>query len=183
MRLVARLAGAKFTLLPWSSTTSRASDGEGLFWAEFSCHVGEIMPQNRCTGWSILNTIGQFPSEAATSFQRRLGHYPNLQSGRTLAGRVYIAEQLWTWQRSVQSQIKHSGRLKDWKGSWSAVPPKSRRRKRLESNQVTGILEELQRRHPVTANVFLAHKPIGSEAAKTFGCNDRRLASKCSEES
>jgi len=48
------------------------------------------MPQNRCTRWSILNTIGQFPSEAATSFQRRLGHYPNFQNRRTLAGRVYI---------------------------------------------------------------------------------------------
>jgi hypothetical protein len=76
MRVGSRLAGAKLTLLPWISTTSRASDGEGLFWAEFFCHVGEIMPQNRCTGWSILNTIGKFLSEAATSFQRTIRTLP-----------------------------------------------------------------------------------------------------------
>jgi hypothetical protein len=50
MRVGARLAGAKRTLFPWSSTTSWTTDDECLFWAGFFFHVGEIMPQNRCTG-------------------------------------------------------------------------------------------------------------------------------------
>src|ERR1700674_1940699 len=38
MRLGARLASTKLTLLPRSSTTSRTPDGEYLFWEEFFFH-------------------------------------------------------------------------------------------------------------------------------------------------
>ena len=50
MRVGARLAGAKLALLLWSNTTSWTTDDECLFWAGFFFHVGERMPQNRCTG-------------------------------------------------------------------------------------------------------------------------------------
>jgi hypothetical protein len=46
MRVGARLAGAKLTHLPRSSTTGWTMDGEYLFWAEFLFHCGEIIPQN-----------------------------------------------------------------------------------------------------------------------------------------
>src|SRR5580658_4040254 len=38
VRSIARLAGAKFTLLPRSGSASRTADGEYLFWAEFLFH-------------------------------------------------------------------------------------------------------------------------------------------------
>jgi hypothetical protein len=44
MRVCAGLASSKLTLLPRSGTTSRTTDGEDLFWAEFRFHC-EIMPQ------------------------------------------------------------------------------------------------------------------------------------------
>ena len=39
MRIGARLASAKFTLLPRSGSTSRTANSEYLFWAEFFCHT------------------------------------------------------------------------------------------------------------------------------------------------
>ena len=47
MRIGARLASAKFTLLPRSSPTSRTSDSEYLFWAEFFCHTNLHVQQGR----------------------------------------------------------------------------------------------------------------------------------------
>ena len=38
VRIIARLASAKFTLLPRSGSASRTADGEDLFWAEFLFH-------------------------------------------------------------------------------------------------------------------------------------------------
>jgi hypothetical protein len=39
MRVGARLASAKFTLLPRSGSTGRTANSEYLFWAEFFCHT------------------------------------------------------------------------------------------------------------------------------------------------
>jgi len=56
MRLGARLASTKLTLFPRSSTTSRTTDSEYLFWAEFPLHE-EIMPPNDVQEWSILTNL------------------------------------------------------------------------------------------------------------------------------
>jgi hypothetical protein len=57
MRFRAGLTSSKLTLFSRSGTTSGTMDSEYLFWAEFFFH-GEIMPQNRCTRWSILTSCG-----------------------------------------------------------------------------------------------------------------------------
>src|SRR6266851_8515829 len=57
MRLGARLASTKLTLLPRSSTTSRTRDGEYLFGAD-RFH-GKIMPQPDVQEWSILTSYNQ----------------------------------------------------------------------------------------------------------------------------
>lgn len=65
MRVGARLAGAKLTLLPRSSTTGRTMDGEYLFWAEFFFHLGKIMPLNRCTRMVNFEQIVEIPNHLA----------------------------------------------------------------------------------------------------------------------
>jgi hypothetical protein len=59
MRLRAQLASAKRTLLPRSSTTSRTTDSEYLFWIEFLFHGGEIIPPTPCTGTVTLKQFAE----------------------------------------------------------------------------------------------------------------------------
>jgi hypothetical protein len=59
MRFYAGLASTKLTLLPRSSTSSRTTDSEYLFWAELFLHREEIMPQNHAQEWSMLNSAMQ----------------------------------------------------------------------------------------------------------------------------
>jgi hypothetical protein len=60
MRLCAGQAGAQLALLSQLGTTSRTMDSEYLFWAEFSFHGGEILPQTHVQKWSILNSYGNY---------------------------------------------------------------------------------------------------------------------------
>src|SRR5258707_13147100 len=56
MRISAWLARGKFTLLSRSGSTSRTLNSKYLFWAEFSFHGVEIMPQTHVQEWSIVNS-------------------------------------------------------------------------------------------------------------------------------
>jgi hypothetical protein len=60
MRLFAGLTSAQLALLSRLGTTSRTMDSEYLFWAEFSFHDGEILPQTHVQKWSILNISGNY---------------------------------------------------------------------------------------------------------------------------
>ena len=60
MRLFAGLTSAQLALLSRLGTTSRTTDSEYLFWAEFSFHDGEILPQTHLQKWSILNGYGNY---------------------------------------------------------------------------------------------------------------------------
>jgi hypothetical protein len=60
MRLFAGLTSDQLALLSRLGTTSRTTDSEYLFWAEFSFHDGEILPQTHVQKWSILNSYGNY---------------------------------------------------------------------------------------------------------------------------
>jgi hypothetical protein len=53
-------AGAQLALLSRLGTTSRTTDSEYLFWAKFSFHGREILPQTHVQKWSILNSYGYY---------------------------------------------------------------------------------------------------------------------------
>jgi hypothetical protein len=63
MRLGARLASTKFTLLSRRSTTGRAMDSEYLFRTERFLHGREIMSQTDVQECSILNTYRPLPAQ------------------------------------------------------------------------------------------------------------------------
>ena len=60
VRLFASQSRAQLALLSRLGTTSRTMDSEYLFWAEFSFHDGEILPQTHVQKWSILNSYGNY---------------------------------------------------------------------------------------------------------------------------
>jgi|SRR5579863_4846167 len=73
MRLGTWLASTKLTLLPGSSTTSRTTDGDGVFLAEFFCHgANQRLPQKPCT--RLVN----FERSILNRSMQRLGNCPNV---------------------------------------------------------------------------------------------------------
>lgn len=56
MRLCAGLAGGKFALLSWRSTTGRTTDSKYLFWSEPFFHNGKMMIEIDVQEWPILNS-------------------------------------------------------------------------------------------------------------------------------
>jgi hypothetical protein len=56
MRVGAWLAAGEFAVFPRRGTTRRALDCKDFFQADSFFHVEQMMPQNPCKRWSILDT-------------------------------------------------------------------------------------------------------------------------------
>ncbi len=139
MRLCTGLSSSQLTLLSWSSTTGRATDGKYLFWADFFLHNRKIMPNSDAQGWSVLTIRGQFschplikhiqpallPESGSRHKEVSSTKWISLYTRRSFSvmGEAIVASR-GDWKNRALTPLPPCPRHKKYAGAWNA-PRKS----------------------------------------------------------